>query len=72
MVIGDMPSDIEAAKEAGLCTIGIASGISKKDVLAYIGPDLLVDSLEELLELVGIKNGRISNSNVQTSLKIKS
>ena len=72
IVIGDMPSDIEAAKEAGLCTIGIASGISKKDVLANINPDLLVDSLEELLDLIGIKNGRISNSNVQTSLKINS
>lgn len=72
IVIGDMPSDIEAAKEAGLCTIGIASGISKKDVLANSNPDLLVDSLEELLDLIGIKNGRISNSNVQTSLKINS
>ena len=67
-----MPSDIEAAKEAGLCTIGIASGISKKDVLANISPDLLIDSLEELLDLIGIKNGRISDSNVQTTLKIKS
>jgi phosphoglycolate phosphatase len=72
LVIGDMPSDIEAAKEAGLCTIGIASGISKRDILASYSPDLLVDSLKELLELVGIRNGRISDSNVQTSLKIKS
>lgn len=72
LVLGDMPSDIEAAKEAGLCSIGIASGISKKEVLADINPDLLVDSLKELLELVGIKNGRVSNSNVQTKLKIKS
>ena len=67
-----MPTDIEAGKEAGLCTVGIASGISKKEVLADFRPDLLVNSITELLELIGIKNGRISNSNVQESLKIKS
>ena len=72
LVFGDMPTDIEAGKEAGLCTIGIASGISKKEVLAEFRPDLLVNSITELLELVGIKNGRISNSKVRTSLKIKS
>ena len=72
LVFGDMPTDIEAGKEAGLCTVGIASGISKKEVLAEFQPDLLVNSITELLELLGIKNGRISNSNVRTSLKIKS
>jgi len=72
LVFGDMPTDIEAGKEAGLCTVGIASGISKKEVLADFRPDLLVDSITELLELIGIKNGHISNSNVRTSLKIKS
>ena len=72
LVFGDMPTDIEAGKEAGICTIGIASGISKKEVLAEYQPDLLVDSIIELLDLIGIKHGHISNSKVQASLKIKS
>ena len=72
VVFGDMPTDIEAGKEAGVSTVGIASGISKKEVLADLRPDLLVDSITELLTLIGVKKGDISNSNVQTSLKIKS
>ncbi len=50
--IGDMPTDIEAGKEAGFWTIGVASGISKKEILAEYKPDLLVDSLNELLNLI--------------------
>lgn len=72
LVIGDMPTDIEAGKEAGLGTIGIISGISKKEVLAKIQPDLLINSITELLELVGIKIGKISDSKAKASLKIKS
>ena len=60
-----MPSDIESGKEAGVHTIGIASGISKKDVLENYNPDLLVDSISELNDLLGIKNGRASDSNVK-------
>jgi len=70
LILGDMPTDIEAGKEAGLYTIGIASGISKKEVLAEFQPDLLVNSLTELLNL--IDNGRFSDINAQSSLKIKS
>jgi len=70
LMIGDMPTDIEAGKEAGFYTIGIASGISKKEALAEFHPDLLVDSLSELLDL--IKNGRVSDFNAKNSLKIKS
>ena len=70
LILGDMPTDIEAGKEAGLYTIGIASGISKKEVLAEFQPDLLVNSLTELLNL--IDNGRFSDLSAKSSLKIKS
>ncbi len=70
LMIGDMPTDIEAGREAGLFTIAIASGISKKDILARTYPDLLVSSISELLSL--IDDGRFSNSNTKSSLKIKS
>ncbi len=74
LILGDMPSDIVSGQEAGVHTIGIASGISKKEVLNQYSPDILVDSITELLSLIGIENGRVSNSNPQnkTQLKIKS
>ncbi|MFX1457628.1 MAG: HAD family hydrolase [Promethearchaeota archaeon] len=52
LMIGDMPSDITAGREAGLWTIGVASGVSKKEILLEYQPDLIVNSLEELLNLV--------------------
>jgi phosphoglycolate phosphatase-like HAD superfamily hydrolase len=51
LMIGDMPSDIMAGRDAGLWTIGVASGVSQKEVLLEYEPDLMIDSLEELLNL---------------------
>jgi len=51
LMIGDMPSDILAGKEAGFWTIGVASGVSKREILAEHYPDLLIDSLDDLLKL---------------------
>ncbi|MFW9950135.1 MAG: HAD family hydrolase [Candidatus Thorarchaeota archaeon] len=70
IMIGDMPSDIQAGKEAGVWTIGVASGVSKKEMLAEFKPDLLIDSLEELKKLIVNKN--LSKSINQNSVKIKS
>jgi len=69
-MIGDMPSDIQAGKEAGVWTIGVATGVSKKEMLAEFKPHLLIDSLEDLKRLIENKN--LSNSNSQNSIKIKS
>jgi HAD superfamily hydrolase (TIGR01549 family) len=52
IMIGDMPSDIISGKEAGIWTIGIASGVSSKHTLAESDPDALVESLDELLRLI--------------------
>ena len=52
LMIGDMPSDITAGREAGMWTIGIASGVSKNDILKEYKPDLLIDSLDELLKIL--------------------
>ncbi len=49
LMIGDMPSDITAGREAGFWTIGVASGVSKKEILSEYNPDLLIESLNELL-----------------------
>lgn len=52
VMIGDMPSDIIAGREGGLWTIGVASGVSKKEILIGNQADLVVDSLNELLEII--------------------
>ena len=70
VMIGDMPSDIQAGKEAGVWTIGVASGVSKKEILADFKPDLLIESLDELKRL--IEDKKVSNSKTQNSVKIKS
>ena len=68
LMIGDMPSDLEAGKEAGFWTIGIASGISKKEVLADWGPDILVDSIKELNNLIETRGSQISKTNIEIKI----
>ena len=70
VMIGDMPSDIEAGKEAGIWTIGVASGVSKREMLAKFNPSLLIDSLDELMKI--IENKELSNSRTQNKIEIKS
>ena len=70
VMIGDMPSDIQAGKEAGVWTIGVTTGVSKKEMLAEFKPDLLIDSLDQLKRFIEDKN--LSNSKTQNSVKIKS
>lgn len=52
LMIGDMPSDITAGREAGFWTIGVASGVSKEEILLEYRPDLLIHSLDEILNLL--------------------
>lgn len=52
LMIGDMPSDISAGSEAGFWTIGVASGVSKKEILLEYKPDLLIDSLDDFLQML--------------------
>lgn len=69
IMVGDMPSDIEVGREAGVWTVGITTGVSRKDKLAEFKPNLLIDSLEEFLSLFEKKS--ISESNAQKNIKIK-
>ncbi|MFX1418523.1 MAG: HAD family hydrolase [Promethearchaeota archaeon] len=55
VMIGDMPSDITAGRDAGFWTIGVASGVSKKQILADYQPDLLIESLEQLMKILDEK-----------------
>ncbi|MFW9781290.1 MAG: HAD family hydrolase [Candidatus Heimdallarchaeota archaeon] len=70
IMIGDMPSDIEAGQEAGVWTVGVSTGVSKKETLANFHPSLVIESLEEFKKIIGKKS--LSDSNTQEGLKIKS
>jgi phosphoglycolate phosphatase-like HAD superfamily hydrolase len=48
-VIGDTVHDITAAHAAGARAVGVASGGSSREVLAAAEPEILIDSLEDLV-----------------------
>jgi len=52
-VVGDTPSDIQAAHAAGVPVIAVATGIFSLEELKSHGPDLCVACCTELLELSG-------------------
>jgi pyrophosphatase PpaX len=70
LMIGDMPTDIEAGQEAGVWTVGISSGISNKELLSSCRPNLLIESLTEMLELFRIEFTKTSIEKAKKSIKI--
>ncbi|MET7572694.1 HAD family hydrolase [Streptomyces sp. NPDC005492] len=52
LVIGDTPSDCEAARRAGVPFLGYARNPYKETLLRRAGAEAIVDSLQPLLELV--------------------
>lgn len=49
-VVGDTPADVQAARANGIEVIAVATGIYSREQLEAEQPELLVDSLMELLE----------------------
>lgn len=54
-VVGDTPSDIAAARQAGLSIISVATGIYPFHDLAALKPDLCVPCCTDLLALTQVK-----------------
>lgn len=52
VMVGDMPTDIQAGKAAGTQTVGVTYGYGKASALRESKPDALVDSPSELLEVI--------------------
>jgi phosphoglycolate phosphatase len=48
-VIGDTPSDIDAAREVGIPIVAVATGIFKRETLQALGPDVCLSCCTELL-----------------------
>lgn len=46
--VGDHPNDILAAKEVGVLSVGIASGLYSSEELSQYQPDILINNLSEL------------------------
>ncbi|MHA1149489.1 MAG: HAD family hydrolase [Promethearchaeota archaeon] len=69
IMIGDMPTDIQAGQEAGFYTIGISSGISKKEFLTQFNPDFICASFKDFSEIL---EHQVQKSNSKEIIKIKS
>jgi phosphoglycolate phosphatase-like HAD superfamily hydrolase len=52
LFIGDMTVDIKTGKNAKVRTCAVAYGFHDKGKLKKLGPDLLVDDLMELKDLI--------------------
>jgi phosphoglycolate phosphatase-like HAD superfamily hydrolase len=54
-VIGDTPSDIEAAKEVGVPIIAVATGIFPREKLQALNPDVCLSCCSELLAINSVQ-----------------
>ena len=52
VMIGDSPTDIEAGSRSGTATIGVLWGYRSRDQLTASDPDRIVESVEELEEVL--------------------
>ena len=52
--VGDAAVDVAAARAAGMAAIGVSWGAVAREVLEAAGPDAVVDSVEELRQVVGL------------------
>lgn len=52
LMVGDMDLDIKAGKEAGIMTCGVTYGIGSRSDIEEAGPDLLIDDILKLTELI--------------------
>jgi phosphoglycolate phosphatase len=52
VMVGDGPQDVLAGRAAGAYTVGVRGGIQAYDRLEASGPDVIIDSLAELPDVV--------------------
>ncbi len=62
-LFGDTPKDILAGKEAGVITVGVASGIYSKEDLKNAAADYVVDNLQDTKAIMGLILERMNLSN---------
>ncbi len=52
--VGDTRTDVKAGKAAGMKTVGVLTGFDDSDMLAKEGPDAIIDSIRNLLEVIEV------------------
>jgi phosphoglycolate phosphatase-like HAD superfamily hydrolase len=52
VMVGDGPQDVECARRAGCRIVGVVSTYSPKERISAAKPDVLIDSLSELHEII--------------------
>jgi 2-phosphoglycolate phosphatase len=52
VVVGDGPQDVESGRRAGSRTVGVLGGMPSRKRLEAVNPDVLIDSLAELPNIV--------------------
>lgn len=52
VMVGDGPQDVESARRAGCRVVGIASGYTPRERIVSAKPDVVLDSLTELAEVL--------------------
>jgi len=52
--VGDTRIDIKAGKAAGMKTVGVLTGFDDYDMLANEGPDAIIDSIGNLVEVIEV------------------
>ncbi|HET7522031.1 MAG TPA: pyrophosphatase PpaX [Bacillales bacterium] len=55
MMVGDSPFDIEAGKNAGTYTAGVAWSIKGPGALEAEGPDVMLSKMPDLADILGVK-----------------
>lgn len=60
LFIGDMEHDIETARHGGIGSVAVLTGYNTLDQLRQAGPDLIVNHLRELRDLLEQNNMRLS------------
>ena len=52
LFIGDMQHDIETARHAGVFSVGVLTGYNSKEMIEVSKPDLIVNDLVELIDII--------------------
>ena len=55
VLVGDSPFDLRAGRAAGVATIGVTWGFFERPALEHEGPDVVVDTPEELRKELGLR-----------------
>jgi pyrophosphatase PpaX len=54
--VGDSPYDLQAAKAAGVRSVGVTWGVFRRESLEAESPDMVVDSVEDLARALGLRD----------------